>query len=286
MKTILTCAITGAHTTKKSNPNLPITPQEIANSALESAEAGASIVHLHVRDPETAGPSIKFEYYQEVVERIREQNNDVIINLTTGPGAAGPADSVRTGNAAFLTAQERVDHVLKLKPEICTLDFNTMNRGRDQITVNSIPMIREMAALIRSAGVKPELEIFDSGDMMIAKELIDKGEIDNPPLVQIATGVAWGWPSTPDTLQYAKSMLPYDANWYAFGVGRWQMPYVALSTINGGHARVGLEDNIFISPRVLAMSNAELVVKARRIIEDLGNQLANPKEAKEILKLQ
>lgn len=286
MKTILTCAVTGAHTTKKSNPNLPVTPKEIADSALESADAGASIVHIHVRDPETAGPSTRFEYYQEVVDRIRAQNSEVLINLTTGPGASGPADAVRTGSSVFLTAQERVAHVLKLRPEICTLDFNTMNRGKDQITVNGVPMIREMAALIRSAGVKPELEIFDSGDMMIAKKLIEDGEIDNPPLVQIATGVTWGWPSTPDTLQYAKSMLPIDCNWYAFGVGRWQMPYVALSTINGGHARVGLEDNIFISPRVLAKSNAEMVTKAKRIIEDLGNSVADPNEARKILKLQ
>lgn len=286
MKTILTCAVTGAHTTKKSNPNLPVTPEEIANSALEAAEAGASIVHLHVRDPETTGPSIKFEYYQEVVERIRAQNQEVLINLTTGPGAAGPADSVRHGHPGFLTAEERVAHVLKLKPEICSLDFNTMNRGRDQITVNSIPVIREMAALIRQAGVKPELEIFDSGDMMIARELIENGEIEDPPLVQIATGVKWGWPSCPETLQYARSILPSNAIWYAFGVGRWQMPYVALSTINGGHARVGLEDNIFISPRVLAKSNAELVEKAKRIIEDVGSRLATPKEARELLKIQ
>ena len=286
MKTILTCAVTGAHTTKKSNPNLPVTPREIADSALESAAAGASIVHIHVRDPETTGPSTRFEYYQEVVERIRAQNSDVLINLTTGPGASGPADAIRTGSSAFLTAQERVDHVLKLRPEICTLDFNTMNRGRDQITVNSIPMIREMAALIQQAGVKPELEIFDSGDMLIAKKLISDGEINDIPLIQIATGVTWGWPSTVDTLQYAKSMLPDHAIWYAFGVGRWQMPYVALSTINGGHARVGLEDNIFISPRVLAKSNAEMVTKAKRIIEDLGSQLASPNEAREILKLQ
>lgn len=285
MKTILTCAITGAHTTKKSNPNLPITPQEIAESALEAASVGASVVHIHVRDPETNGPSIKFEYYQEVVERIRSQNKEVLINLTTGPGASGPADSVRQGSNLFLTAKERVHHVLQLRPEICTLDFNTMNRGRDQITVNDIPTIREMAKCIREAGIKPELEIFDSGDMLIAKELIEHAEIDQPPLIQIATGVKWGWPSSPETMQYARSLLPPNAIWYAFGVGRWQMPFVALSTINGGHARVGLEDNIFISPRVLAKSNAELVLKARRIIEDLGGQLATPSQAKNILGL-
>lgn len=286
MKTILTCAVTGAHTTKKSNPNLPITPKEIADSALESADAGASIVHIHVRDPETTGPSIKFEYYQEVVERIKTQNKELLINLTTGPGASGPADSVYQGSELFLTAEERVAHVLKLRPEICTLDLNTMNRGRDQITVNSIPVIRRMAELIQKAGVKPELEIFDTGDMMIAKNLIESGVITGMPLMQIATGVTWGWPSNPETLQYAKSMLPSNCNWYAFGVGRWQMPYVALSTINGGHARVGLEDNIFISPRVLAKSNAELVTKARRIIEDLGNKLASPQEVRKILELQ
>jgi len=283
MKTILTCAVTGAHTTKKSNPNLPITPKEIADSSSEAAAAGASIVHIHVRDPETYGPSIKFEYYQEVVERIREQNKTVLINLTTGPGASGSLHSVNNEGNEFLSAEQRVAHVLKLKPEICSLDFNTMNRGRNQITVNSVTTIQQMAELIQAAGVKPELEIFDSGDMMIANDMIINGKISNPPMVQIATGVKWGWPSCPETLQYAKSLLPNNSNWCAFGVGRWQMPFVALSTINGGHARVGLEDNIFISPRTLAKSNAELVSKAKRIIEDLGGQLANPEQTRTIL---
>lgn len=285
MKTILTCAVTGAHTTRSSNPNLPVTPWEIADSALQSAAVGAAVVHIHVRDPETAGPSMKLEYYQEVVEHIRSQNSEVLINLTTGPGATAPADSVIIGSGMFCTAEQRVEHVIKLRPDICSLDFNTMNRGMDRITVNSVPTILQMAKLISAAGVKPELEIFDSGDLMIAKQLIGDGVISTPPLIQIATGVKWGWPSTPETLSYAISLLPQNSVWYAFGIGRWQMPFVALSTIYGGHARVGFEDNIFIKSRVLAKSNAELVLKARRIIEDLGGAVATPQDARKILDL-
>lgn len=285
MTTILTAAVTGAHTKKSSNPYLPVTPQEIAVSALEAADAGAAVVHIHVRDPDTTGPSMRFEHYQEVVETIREQNGHVLINLTTGPGATGPADAVTSGSDLFRSAEERVAHVLSLRPEICSLDFNTMNRGQDQITVNSLPMITHMAQLIQAAGVKPELEIFDSGDMMIARDMIDRGLIGPRPLVQIATGVKWGWPSCPETLTYARSLLPRDCAWYAFGIGRWQMPFVALSHMHGGHARVGFEDNIFISRRQLATSNRQFVEKARRVIEDLGGHLATPDQAREILGL-
>lgn len=286
MKTIITCAITGAWTTLKHNPNLPITPKQIAESALEAAEAGAAVAHIHVRNPETALPSMEFELYKEVVDRIKEKNSELIINLTTGPGGTGSSSVVfdSTGST-FKTAIQRTEHIVNLRPDICSLDFNTMNRGPKHITVNSIPMIREMAKIIRAAEVKPELEIFDSGDLHIAKVLLAEGLIVDPPLWQIATGVKWGWDSSFATLEYAKQLLPTDAIWYAFGVGKWQMPFVALSSISGGHVRVGLEDNVFLEKNVLAKSNAELVEKAVRIIRDTGNHVATIEEAREILKL-
>lgn len=286
MKTILTCAVTGSGTTLKHTPYLPVTPEQIAISALEAAEAGAAVVHLHVRDPDTGNPSMRLDLYKDVVDRVRSQNTDVLINLTCGPGATGDS-SVVLGETVtgFATAEQRTQHIVELRPDICSLDFNTMNRGPRNITVNSVPMIREMSRIIRAAGVKPELEIFDSGDLLIARDLINDGLIDGTPLIQIATGIKWGWASTPATLQYALTMIPKDAVWYAFGIGSWEMPFVALSTISGGHARVGLEDNIYLEKRVLAKTNAELVTKAVRIIQDLGNDVASPEEAREILKI-
>jgi uncharacterized protein (DUF849 family) len=284
MKTILTCAVTGAGTTLEQTQYLPVTPEQIANSALEAADAGAAVVHLHVRDPSTGRPSMKFDLYKEVVDRIKEKNTDVLINLTTGPGATGPADSI-FGNVYpnFQPAEKRVAHILKLKPDICSLDLNTMNRGPQNITVNSIAIAREIAKAVQSAGVKPELEIFDSGDLEIAKMLIAEGTIVGNPLWQIASGIKWGWTATPATLEYAKQLLPRDSTWYAFGIGAMQMPFVALSTISGGHARVGLEDNVYLSKGKLAKTNAELVKKAVRIIQDMGNEPATPAEAKNIL---
>lgn len=286
MKTILTCAVTGSGTTLKQTPHLPVTPEQIATSALEAADAGAAVVHLHVRDPDTGSPSMRLDLYQDVVERIKKYNTDVLINLTCGPGATGPSTAVfNQASSGFATAEERTQHIVKLRPDICSLDFNTMNRGPKNITVNSVPMVREMAKIIRDAGVKPELEIFDSGDLLIARELINEGLIVGTPLVQIATGIKWGWASSPATLQYAQTMIPDNAVWYAFGIGAWEMPFVALSTISKGHARVGLEDNIYIDKKVLAKTNAELVTRAVRIINDLGNDIATPQDAREILNL-
>jgi uncharacterized protein (DUF849 family) len=284
MKTILTCAVTGAGTTLEQTQYLPVTPKQIANSALEAASAGAAVVHLHVRDPDTGRPSMKFDLYKEVVDRIKEKNTDVLINLTTGPGATGPADSI-FGNEYpnFQPAEKRVAHILKLKPDMCSLDLNTMNRGPHNITVNSIAVAREIAKAVQAAGVKPELEIFDSGDLEIAKMLIAEGTIVGNPLWQIASGIKWGWTASPATLEYAKQLLPKDSTWYAFGIGKMQMPFVALSTISGGHARAGLEDNVYLSKGILAKTNAELVEKAVRIIRDMGNEPATPTEARTIL---
>lgn len=285
-KTILTCAVTGAGTTVEQTPHLPVTPEQIANSALEAASAGAAVVHIHVRDPATGRPSMKFDLYKEVFDRIKEKNTDVLINLTTGPGATGPANVI-FGNSypSFQPAAKRVEHIVALKPDICSLDLNTMNRGPHNITVNTIAIAREMATAVQSAGTLPELEIFDSGDLEIAKMLIAEGTITGTPLWQIATGIKWGWSASPSTLEYAKQLLPKDSTWYAFGIGAMEMPFVALSTISGGHARVGLEDNIYLSKGVLAETNAQLVEKAVRIIRDLGNEPATPTEARQILQL-
>jgi uncharacterized protein (DUF849 family) len=287
MKTIITCAVTGSGTTLKHTPYLPITPKQIASSALEAAEAGAAVVHLHVRDPITGLPSMEFKLYKEVVDRIRDKNSELIINLTSGPGSTGSSNAVfGQPDPAFKSAQERVAHITELKPDLCSLDFNTMNRGPKNITVNSITMVREMARLIKTSGVKPELEIFDSGDLHIAKSLIADGLIQGEPLWQIATGIKWGWDSTITTLEYAKQLLPNNATWYAFGIGSMQMPFVALSTLGGGHARVGLEDNVFVERNILAKTNGELVTKAVRIIQDLGNDIATCTDARNLLHLQ
>jgi uncharacterized protein (DUF849 family) len=286
MKTIITCAVTGSGTTLKQTPYLPVTPEQIATSALEAADAGASVLHLHVRDPKTGEPSMRLDLYQEVVDRIKEKNTEVLINLTCGPGATG-SSSVVFGESVsgFCSAEERTQHIVKLQPDICSLDLNTMNRGPKNITVNSISIVRAMAKIINNAGVKPELEIFDSGDLHIAKMLIAEQLIKDIPLIQIATGINWGWDSSITTLEYARQLLPADCVWYAFGIGAMEMPFVALSTISGGHARVGLEDNIYLEKGVLAKTNAELVNKAVRVIKDLGGSIATPHDARNILKL-
>ena len=288
-KTVLTCAITGAVTDPNSTPYLPITTEEIANSALEAAEAGAAVVHLHVRDPATKRQSMKLEDYVDVVERVRKGNSDLIINLTTGPGAIFfPGEKIlHLGDrkSMFYSAAKRVEHVEVLKPDICSLDFNVMHHGGDSMRVNFKPVLKEMAQRIYAAGVKPEIECFDSGDVRIVQDFQKEGIIEANPLWQFAMGVKYGWDHTPEALTHARAMLPHDALWSAFGISKEQMPMVANTWLLGGHVRCGLEDNIYLSKNVLAKTNAELVVKARRIVEDLGGSLANYAEAREILNL-
>jgi uncharacterized protein (DUF849 family) len=288
MKTVITCAITGAGTKPEQTPYLPITPEQIANSALEAAEAGAAIVHIHVRNIETGAPSMDSELYREVVERIKKENTELIINLTTGPGATGPVKAILPGSPqTFLrTAEQRTKHILELKPDICSLDLNTMNRGPEGVTINTIKSSRDMINLVKSVGCKPELEIFDSGDYQIAKALIDDGTIDDTPLWQFAMGIKWGWDASPETLDYARRLLPYGSVFSAFGIGAMEMPMVAQSWLYGGHVRVGLEDNIYLEKGVLAKTNAELVAKAVRIITELGGSIASSAEARTIFNLR
>ena len=289
MKTIITCAVTGAVTSKEQTPYLPVTPEEIANSALEAAEAGAAVVHIHVRDPETAKPSMDVELYRDTVDRIKKHNTDVLINLTTGPGALyiPSRDKLSQGapGSLLLHATERIKHIEIIKPDLCSMDFNTMHQAEGGIRINHKLITKRMVELVQAAGTKPELEIFDSGDFRIAKEFVADGTIKGDPFWQFAMGIKYGWDATPNSLMYAYRDLPPNAVWSAFGIGRMEMPILAMTAILGGHVRVGMEDNIYLEKGVLAKTNAELVEKAVRIVKDLGGQVANYIEAREIFNL-
>jgi len=291
-KVILTCAVTGAGDTVGKHPAIPVTPEQIANSALEAADAGAAIVHCHVRDPETGKGSRAVKLYAEVVERIRARNSDVIINLTAGMGGdveIGPGETPRQfveANTDLVGPAERLAHIAELRPEICTLDCGTLNFGDgNTIVVQTPAQLREQARLIRSYGVKPEMEIFDSGNLWFAKQLIAEGLVDDPPMFQFCLGIPWGAPVNPETMAYLKHELPPGAVWAGFGIGRMEFPMVAQAVLLGGHARVGLEDNLYVERGVHA-SNASLTEKAVRLIEMLGAKVASPDEAREILGLK
>ncbi len=287
-KTFLTCAVTGNITTPDQTPHLPVTPAQIADECLAAAEAGAAAVHIHVRDPQTGKPSMELELYREVFDTLRRANPELIINLTTGPGGRfiPSVDNPRVAapGSTLVQPELRVEHVRVLKPDVCSLDLNTMNSGGD-VVINTPRNVRIMAKIMREAGVKPELEIFDSGDMHLARDLIADGTLDGPGMWTFVTGVKYGFSSSPETLLYARSLLPAGAIWSAFGIGRFEFPIVAQAWLAGGHVRVGMEDNIYLEKGVLAQSNAELVSKAKRIIEDLGGALATPREARAMLQL-
>jgi uncharacterized protein (DUF849 family) len=287
MKTIITCAVTGAVTTRDQTPYLPVTPEEIADSSLAAAEAGAAVVHIHVRDVTTGKPSIDIELYRDTVDRIKKKNKDVLINLTTGPGAQyiPTPGNLSTGapGTVLLPAEVRVKHIQILKPDLCSMDFNTMHQANDGIRINHKRITKEMVRLVQESGTKCELEIFDSGDFRIAKEFLDEGIIKGKPFWQFAMGVKYGWNADLNTLMYAYNQLPRDSIWSAFGIGKAEMTILANTYSLGGHVRVGLEDNIYTSKGVLAKSNSELVVMAKEIIKLLGGEVASPKEAREVL---
>jgi uncharacterized protein (DUF849 family) len=287
-KTIITCAITGNITKPEQHPNLPVTPQQIADSALEAAEAGASVAHIHVRDPETGRPSMKVEYYREVMERIRAKNPALVINLTTGPGGRFvPSEDnpqIAGPGSTLMIPEKRVEHITLLKPDICTLDLNTMNSG-GEVVINTPRNVTIMARIIAAAGVKPEIEIFDSGDLHLAHDLMRSGELKGPGLFSFVLGVNYGFSATPETMLYARNLLPRDAVWSGFGIGRHEFAMVAQAYLYGGHVRVGFEDNLYISKGVLAESNAVLVRRARTIVESIGGEIATPAEARQLLGL-
>ncbi len=283
---IITCAVTGSAPTPARNPAVPVSPKEIADSAIGSARAGAAIVHIHVRNPRTGAPSTNPELYAEVVERIRDSSVDVLLNLTTGPGARFVHDSVDPRIAAPGTTlalpAERIAHVLELAPEICSLDIATMNRPAFSM-VNLPDHLREMLLAIEAKGVKPELEVFDGGHLELLRDLIEEIGPRRPHLVQFCLGVKWGMPATSDALVYLKSRLPNDSIWSAFGVGRHSLEIAKQSIAAGGHVRVGFEDNLYLQKGVLAKSNAELVTQAVQTVEKLGCEVASGAQSRQML---
>ena len=287
-KTFLTCAVTGNITTPDQTPHLPVTPAQIASECLAAAEAGAAAVHIHVRDPETGKPSMEIELYREVFDTIRRANPELIINLTTGPGGrfipSVEDPRVAAPGSTLVQPEKRVEHVRVLKPDVCSLDLNTMNSGGD-VVINTPRNVRIMAKIIRDSGVKPELEIFDSGDLHLARDLINDGTLDGPGMWTFVLGVKYGFAATPETLMYARNLLPAGAIWSSFGLGRSEFPIVAQSWLYGGHVRVGMEDNIYLEKGVLAQSNAQLVAKAADIIKQMGGQVANTTQARHMLHL-
>jgi uncharacterized protein (DUF849 family) len=287
-KIFITCAVTGNLTTPDQTPHLPITPEQIAEACLGAAEAGAAIVHIHVREPGGGKPSMELGHYREVVERIRAKNTQLILNITTGPGGrfvpSPDEPRVAAAGTTLMVPEKRVEHIAALRPEICTIDLNTMNSGKE-VVINTPGNVRRMAKVMRDAGVKPEIELFDSGDIALMHDLLKDGTLEGPPLCSFVMGVRYGFRASPETVLYARNLLPADAEFTAIGIGKAAFTAVAQSYLAGGHVRVGLEDTVYLSRGQLASSNAALVEKARRIVEDLGGQIATPREAREIIGL-
>ncbi|HVG89312.1 MAG TPA: 3-keto-5-aminohexanoate cleavage protein [Gaiellales bacterium] len=288
----ITCAVTGAGDTAGRSDRVPVTAEQIADSAIEAAGAGAAIAHIHVRDPDTGRGSRRPELYREVVERIRGADIDVVLNLTAGMGGdlvlGGtdrplPLDDSGTDMAG---AAERLAHVEELRPEICTLDCGSMNfaAGGDYVMVNTPAMLRAMAARIQAAGVRPELEVFDTGHLRIVKELIAEGLIDDPVMIQLCMGIPYGAPDDPGTLLAMVSQLPPGAVFSAFSISRMELPYVAMAVLAGGNVRVGLEDNLYLS-RGVAAGNGDLVERAVAILEAMNVRVLGPGEVRERLRL-
>jgi uncharacterized protein (DUF849 family) len=288
-KTMITCAVTGNLTKPEMNPALPVSPQQVADSALEAAEAGAAAVHIHVRNPGSGTPSMELAHYREVVERIRARNTSLIINLTTGPGGRfQPSDenpAVAGPRTNLLRPELRVEHVIALKPDVCTLDLNTMTFGQE-VVINTPPNLRKMAAAIYESGVLPEIELFDSGDVQLMNDFLAEGVLRRPTLVSLVLGVKYGFPATPAAMEFARSMLPRETLWTGFGVGRSAFPMVAQAFLLGGMVRIGMEDTVHVSKGQLTKGNGELVEKARHIVELLGGEITRAEEAREMLHLR
>jgi uncharacterized protein (DUF849 family) len=287
-KIFITCAVTGNLATRENHPELPVTPQEIADACLEAAEAGASIAHIHVREPDTGAPSMRVDLYAEVVRLIRAKNDALILNLTTGPGGRyhpSDEDPAVAGPRTSLTHPEkRVEHVVALRPEVCTLDLNTMTFGRE-VVINTPQNVTRMAEIIYDCGAKPELELFDTGDIQLANDLLKQGVLKGPAMASIVTGIKYGLPSTPDALSLAARMLPADCQWTGFGVGRMAFPMAAQALLLGGHVRIGMEDTSYIAKGQLTKGNGELVARARDIVEKLGVTVMEPSETRALLGL-
>ncbi len=291
-KVFITCALTGAGDTTGRSDKVPVTPRQIADAAIEAAAAGAAVVHVHVRDPETGKGVRDPALYAEVVQYIRESGIDIVLNMTAGMGGdltlgstAEPLPPNEDGTD-MAGAIERLAHVEQLLPEICTLDCGTMNFGDgDYIMVNTPAMLRDSAAHVQSLGVRPEIEVFDTGHLVLAQWLRDQGLIDDPVVVQLCMGIPWGAPDDIATLMSMVGNLPGDWVFSAFSLGRNQLPFVALAVLAGGNVRVGLEDNLWLGKGVLA-SNGDLVKRAKTIVEGMGSQLMSPQDVREKLNLK
>ena len=284
---IITCAVTGSGNTAEKHPDLPKSPEQIAAAAIEAAEAGAAVAHIHVRDPKTGEAGRKLEWYQEVVERVRASSTDVVLNLTAGMGGdfmPDKEDPSKGGSGTDMAnPEERLAHVKNMLPEICTLDCGTQNYSSTAY-VSTPDMLREMAKIIQELGVKPEIEVFELGQIWFAKQLIKEGLIDEPPLFQLCMGIPWTAEANAENMLALRNMLPENSIWAGFGISRLQMPMVAQAMILGGNVRVGLEDNLYLKKGVLA-SNGQLVERAVEIIERLGGSIVSPQQTREKLGL-
>jgi uncharacterized protein (DUF849 family) len=284
---IISCALTGAGNTTSKSPHVPVTPEQIAADALAAAAAGASIVHVHVRDPKSGAPSRDVDLFAKVHQRIRDKNTDLLLNYTGGMGGDLWFDLEEppklSAQSDFVGAAERIAHTIALCPDIGSMDCGSLNFG-EMVYATTPNLLRSVAAAYRDKGVKPEIEVFELGHIEIAKMLIAEGLILPPPLFQLCLGVSHGAPATPGAMMAMRDALPPGALWAAFGVGRMQFPMVAQAVLLGGHVRVGLEDNLYLEQGVLA-TNESLVRKAVRMVEDLGASIATPDRARQILRL-
>ena len=289
----ITCPVTGAGATTSKSGKVPVTPRQIADSAIEAAKAGAAIVHLHVRDPKTGAGSRDVALYKEAVDRIRSSGTDVVINLTAGMGGdlvlGDPERPLppKPKGTDMAGASERLAHVAALLPEICTLDCGTMNflAGGDYIMVNSVDMLRAMAKIMLDLGVKPECEVFDTGQLWQVKDLMTQGLLPDPVLIQLCMGIPYGAPADINTLMAMVSAMPARAVWSSFAISRMQLPWVAQAALAGGNVRVGLEDNIYLSKGVLA-TNGDLVGRAVTILEAMNVTIMGPAEVRTKLGLK
>lgn len=284
---IISCAVTGSTMDAlRINPHVPVTPGQIADECLAAQAAGAAVVHIHVRDPDTGEPSMDLALYEEVVDRIRGSGSDVLINLTTGAGARyAPMESDPTRaslDSTMSTPEKRVEHVLKLKPDLCSIDVATMTFP-SYAFVNMPQHIERMLQMVQAAGVKPELEVFDLGHARLAANLVERGLIQGQPLFQLCMGIPWSAPATTEALLAMKALVPAGAQWGAFGISSHEFTIAAQAVVLGGNVRVGLEDNLYLSRGVLAEGNAPLVKRAVQIIEGIGAKPATPAQARELL---
>ncbi len=289
-KVIITCALTGAGDTVGKSEHVPVSPEQIAESGIAAARAGAAIVHVHVRDPHTGAGSRDVALYREVVQQSRESDVDVGVNTTAGMGGdlyLDPHDpSGFAEGTDLVNGIERLAHVEQLRPDICTLDCGSLNFGEGSLVYVSTPdMLRAGAKRIQELGVRPELEIFDTGHLWFANKLIDEGLIDPPGMYQLCMGIPYGAPAEPGLLAAMVAQIPPGVVWASFAIGRMQMPWVAQSVLLGGHVRVGLEDNLYLG-RGNKVTNAALVANAVTIITAMGAEVATPDEAREILSLR